>query len=495
MDQTQEDKLKGYLNRIIQTTEELSESKIRSDSTKERLPHRSYFVSTERYINLFLQKKINQRVILIPGLRGIGKTTILFQLYSYLLNTKKIPRERLLYIDAGELVNNLKGKTDELFQIYESTYLKDHLEKTKDPIILFLDEAHYDKDWPSFVKSLFDRSDGEKNVLIFVSGSSALALRTNTDLSRRAISDHLYPLSFQEYLLLKKGFYPPKGTAEKIRISLQSDMESAHHILKNTFNQLQIAFSKSDINLENTLIEYLSLGASPISLTGGPSDLYFRWWNGVLEKIIQQDIPSFSPLGSKMTPTIFGLLHFIAESSPSIHSLQSIASKLNEVSKTTVFNMFEALKNACLIIEISEDLDALKKTNSASKYYFMHPTIRAAILWSLGKFKKDLLLNDSSTLGTLFEDIIAFTLIKNMEKGKVILQVSSDDSDNGADFLVKTIIGKVAIEVGWGKKGASQLRKSIERHSCKFGISITKTNSVSLKDNIITLPRELFLFI
>jgi predicted AAA+ superfamily ATPase len=237
------------------------------------------------------------------------------------------------------------------------------------------------------------------------------------------------------------------------------------------------------------------LGASPLSLTGGPSDLYFRWWVGVLEKIVQQDIPSFSPLGSKMAPTLFALLHFLAESPSSTHSLQSIASKLNEVSKTTVFNMFEALKDACLIIEVKEDLDPLKSTNSASKYYFMHPTIRAAILWSLGKFKKDLLLNESSIFSCLFEDIIAFTLIKNMERGKTILQVSSDDSENGADFLVKTSSGKVGLEVCWGKKGASQLRKTMERHSCKFGLSVSKVNSVSIKDNIITIPRELLLFI
>lgn len=495
MEKIVEERLRGYLNRLIQTTGDLSERKVRDETGKALLPKRSYSLLAEKYVRLFLSKSLNQRIVLIPGLRGIGKTTLLFQIYRNLLISEKIPKEKLLYVDVGELTNNIGGGLDDLFRIYEEIFLKEPLEKTKDNLFIFLDEAHYSKTWPSFVKSLFDRSDGNKNVLIFVSGSSALALRSNTDLSRRAITDHLYPLSFQEYLLLRYNFYPPKNTSKKIRAALESDLESAKHILTTTFNSLQENISKSNINLENALIEYLSMGASPLSISGGPSDLYFRWWIGVLEKVVQQDIPSFSSISQKSSSSVFALLQFLAENQPSPHSLQNIAEKLNETSKTTVFNIFEALKNACLLIELNEDIDPLKKTNVSHKYYFMHPTIRAALLWGLGKFKKEIQQNDTEVLGYLLEDALASTLFKNKEIGNTILNVSYDDRNVGADFVIQCSDGKIGLECTWGKKSASQVKETIKRHSCKYGISVGKTNLVSFNENIITLPREFLLFL
>jgi predicted AAA+ superfamily ATPase len=494
MDENQE-KLRGYLNRIIQTTEDLSKTKIVDEITKNPLPTRSYYLKIEQYLRSFFEKRLNQRIIIIPGLRGIGKTTLLFQTYENLLHIRKIPKDKMIYIDAGELKNNIGGNLSDLWKIYEEVYLGHPLEQEEENLIIFIDEAHYDSNWPNFAKSIFDRSDGKKNVLIFVSGSSALALRANTDLSRRIIADHLFPLTFQEYLLLKYNFFPPKGTAEKIRISLNSDISSAFHILSTTYNSLQINFSKKGININNLLSEFLALGASPLSLSGGPSDLYFRWWIQVLEKVIKQDLPSFSQIASKTSSNVFALLHFLAESISAPQSFQNVSSKLDGVSKSTVSNMFDALKKACILIEVSPDADPLKKINVSSKYYFMHPTIRASLLWNLGKFKKDLLMNDPIYFGMFMEDILASTFIRNRETGNIILEVFFDSAKEATDFCLKTPSGNIALECCWGDKNTSQIRKTMDRFKCKFGILVEKTNTVSIKENIIYVPRELLLFI
>ncbi|VVB82225.1 AAA domain protein [uncultured archaeon] len=491
-----EEKLRGYLNRIIQTTGDLSKTKIIDEISKNPLPTRSYYVKMDQYIRIFLEKRLNQRVIILSGLRGIGKTTLLFQTYEHLMRITKIPKEKMLYIDAGELKNNIGGEMTDLWKIYEEVYLGHSLEKEEGDIIIFIDEAHYDQNWANFAKSIFDRSDGKKNVLIFVSGSSALALRTNTDLSRRAIADHLFPLTFQEYLLLKHNFFPPKGTAEKIRISLNSDLLSAEHILSTTYNSLQVNFSKKGIDINTLLPEFLALGASPLALSGGPSDLYFRWWIQVLEKVVQQDLPNFSQLGPKSSPNIFALLQFLAESIPTPQSFQNVSHKLDEVSKSTVSNMFDALEDACILIKVFPDVDPIKKMNVSSKYFFMHPTIRASLLWNLGKFKKDLLQNDSVYFGMFMEDILASTFIRNKDTGNTILEVFFDSAkEEAADFCLKTPSGNIALECCWGNKDTSQIRKTMSRFNCKFGILVEKTNAVTLKDNIISVPRELFLFI
>jgi len=487
-----EDKLRGYLNRIIQTSPELAESKIKTSDQKYFLIQRNYWKVLEMYINKFFDSSLKQRIVMVPGLRGIGKTTLLFKSYHFLLNTKNIPPERLLYIDAGELRDRIGSNVNELIQIYEETYLEDSLEKMKKPLILFIDEAHYDNQWPSLAKSLFDRSE---KVLIFVSGSSALALRVTTDLSRRAIKDHLFPLSFQEYLALKKNFFPPQGTAQKIRVSLEGDLDSAYFVLKNTYNSLQKKITNNKINIDRELINFLSLGASPLSLGESSNDLSFRWWIEVIDKVIKQDLPAFSQIGRGSAPSIFGLLQFLAESVPSSQSLQSISQKLERVSTTSVFNMFDALKNACLLFEINQDIDSLRKINKSSKYYFIHPTLRAALLWNIGKFKSNLIMNNTTTLGILFEDAIGATFFRNKELKKHIIDLFFDDQKQGSDFVIKTSSGNIAVECCWGKKDPGQVINTINRFNCKFGIIIAKTNSVSKNDNIITVPRGLFLFI
>ena len=39
----------------------------------------------------------------MPGLRGVGKTTIIYQLFSYLLNEKTNSKNRILYLNLENL--------------------------------------------------------------------------------------------------------------------------------------------------------------------------------------------------------------------------------------------------------------------------------------------------------------------------------------------------------------------------------------------------------
>ncbi|MDR2873486.1 MAG: AAA family ATPase [Methanobrevibacter sp.] len=41
----------------------------------------------------------------MPGLRGVGKTAIIFQLYDYLLNEKHVDYKNMLYISMDQIVS------------------------------------------------------------------------------------------------------------------------------------------------------------------------------------------------------------------------------------------------------------------------------------------------------------------------------------------------------------------------------------------------------
>ncbi|KZX12294.1 AAA family ATPase [Methanobrevibacter oralis] len=72
-----------------------------------------------------MENKIN-RFIVLPGLRGVGKTTILYQLYDYLIKEHNILPNQILYLSCEDL-NSL---TDCNILQTINIYLKDHHDAT-----------------------------------------------------------------------------------------------------------------------------------------------------------------------------------------------------------------------------------------------------------------------------------------------------------------------------------------------------------------------------
>ena len=65
--------------------------------------HRNDFKGITDIIDDFIKGDNIDRYIVLPGLRGVGKTTILYQIYDYLLNDKKINQNQILYISCDYL--------------------------------------------------------------------------------------------------------------------------------------------------------------------------------------------------------------------------------------------------------------------------------------------------------------------------------------------------------------------------------------------------------
>ncbi|RLF85063.1 ATP-binding protein, partial [Thermococci archaeon] len=115
-----------------------------------------------RFIFEELQGKVNSfmregkcATVLLPGLRGTGKTTLLAQLYFY---THSMTSE-MIYLPVDEL--RLLG-----FTLIEG--VERYLEIFRpERSVLLLDEVQYDEKWPLTLKVLNDR----KQFLIIATGS------------------------------------------------------------------------------------------------------------------------------------------------------------------------------------------------------------------------------------------------------------------------------------------------------------------------------------
>lgn len=131
--------------------------------------------------------------IVVTGMRRVGKTTLLQQIYDSLVSDNKI------FLDLENPVNQKYFETDN-YETVKYQFETLGIDTSKKAYV-FLDEIQFVKNAPSIVKYLSDHY-GYK---FFLTGSSSFYLKNlfTESLAGRKILYELYPLDFEEFLNLK----------------------------------------------------------------------------------------------------------------------------------------------------------------------------------------------------------------------------------------------------------------------------------------------------
>ena len=150
----------------------------------------------ERVFKRLTDAYSSKDIILLTGLRRIGKTTLMRVLIRYLIGKMKISPERIFYISLDEY--SLRGKTlSEIIDAYRAI----HKLKSQDEITVFLDEITSMQDYEIQLKNLYDMG----GVKVYASSSSASALRKGQAyITGRKRVIEVPPLDFEEYLQFKR---------------------------------------------------------------------------------------------------------------------------------------------------------------------------------------------------------------------------------------------------------------------------------------------------
>ena len=481
------DMLKNYLERRIQYTEKLA-LRYTTDENNKPLPKRHIFSRIKNHIDNFLEKnkKIN-RLIIIPGLRGTGKTTLLYQTYLYLIKEKNIPRERILFISVDDL-KSLNYDLRSSIDVYESKILFEDLINSKDPTFLLLDEVNHDPNWSLTLKVIYDNY---QNTFVIATGSSALELEkeTSADLARRTKKEYLFPLNFIEYLkILKKidKYYKTKIIKEKIK-KLLNDDSFIPKFTKEFFNNSEIIEIYKKIKLYSFEIEdFLKFGGFPFTALykKDSEDLLLE----TIKKIAYSDIPKIKNINYSSIENALKIINYLVGAEKT--SIENISQDLN-INKTSTNKILRFLEMSTLIFSVKPLGSEEKMSRKSWRYYFATPTIRFMIKDYLGTFKE-------SDVGFLFEEYIASTLYKiQITNNMLNIKVFYDPNKNSADFLIKTSNNKIIpIEVKYGKNknAEKQVRNSMKRYNAEYGI-IIGDYELEYKDNILYMPKELFLIL
>jgi len=149
------------------------------------------YIDRPIFQTLYTQKD-NAKVTILIGARQVGKTTLLRALFDLLKDDYPS-----LFLDLDLYSNYEKVNTYE--NLINTIKFHGYRETQEKPFFLFMDEFQRYADISMVLKNM---ADHHKNVKIYASGSSSLAINSNIQetLAGRKRTIVVYPLTFKEFL-------------------------------------------------------------------------------------------------------------------------------------------------------------------------------------------------------------------------------------------------------------------------------------------------------
>ena len=377
----------------------------------------------------YLFKEINwdNRLIIITGARGTGKTFLVLQ--HFLERYASI--KKCLYISADNplvLKEGIYNLGAEYFKFYGDC--------------LIIDEVHKHKDWSVEVKGLYDAYPDKKFIIL---GSSTLnILYEKGDLSRRAVIYSLHPLSFREFLEMKYKKDLPKYSLEAIlydHLEISSVLTSYFKTILGDFN------------------EYLEWGNYPFFIQYSREE-YFNVLSNILDKMIYEDITTIKTLKSFSSSKLKKLIAFISTSKIPWFNLETLKNQI-EVSRDTIYEYFDLLERA-EIIKIIRTESKKAMAFKHSKILFKSPNLYFTIAHEL--WRSDI------EKGNIRESFFA------SQSGREYPVYTSMD----VDFLVLDKGHRYEIEVGGKNKKRKQIKDLKDAYIFKEGIDVGFADTVPL---------------
>ena len=364
----------------------------------------------------------------ITGIRRSGKTTILYQLISKLINNNLNPMDILfIKVDDLRLKELTYKKIDEIIQEYKT------IKETKSKIYIFLDEIQELPDWEQYIKTLFDLN---KDYKIIISGSNSGLLKKNINsyLTGRIISKEIYPFSFKEFL---------------------------------KYNQLNIVNIK-DIYLNKIIIskkykEYIKTGGFP-EIIKSKESLRNEILKNYFDTILYRDITEKYKV--RNTTELKDFLIFILSNNTKQINYIDLAKEVG-LSRDTASNYVSYLSECYLLFLLNKYSYSFKnQINSAKKIYPVDLGIVNAVSF---KF--------SSDLGRSYENLV---FIELKRKNKEIYYYKNKKNQE-CDFIIKEGLNIVeAIQVTYDvsdiktkEREINGLLACLDEFKLKEGIIIT----------------------
>ncbi|MBM4401730.1 MAG: ATP-binding protein [Candidatus Cloacimonetes bacterium] len=407
---------------------------------------------------------------LLTGLRRTGKTTILKQLVADLLKRGENP-ERILYFSFEQEPAPTSTETLEaLLEIYLTQVLKTKVSQVKTPTFIFLDEIQFVERWQNILKRYYDLN---KNFKFILSGSASTILvwPKKESLAGRIFEVIISPLSFREFLRLKKEKVVPKINLEK-------------ELKESELFDWQVIARQEGGKLDELYLEYLARGQFP-EIVGWDELQKIRSYliSSILEKIILVDLPKVFDIQSpQKLREIFSVL---AQETGSLVEYQNLAVDLG-LSRQTLADYVSYLEAGYLInVLFSSSGSFRRRLRKRKKIYAASPNITTSLQAITEKNPEF-----GQIIGRLVETAILSSLQKEFQSVYFWRQNGKE-----VDFIVRTQTQILPIEVKFQsslkKSDLANLFKFMQKNALRRGFLISR-NQLELVEKgglkIIIIP-------
>ena len=479
--------LKNYLENTVVTKPEI-ESNLTHPIAKLRYPPRLVYDNLQKYAADFFNAGYEPRFISLAGLRGVGKTTLLWQTANYIYQNHHTD----IYFFN---VNTLKKLGIDLYIAlveFQKHILKKRFYELSKPITLLFDEVHDDDSWSKTLKILYDEA---RYAFILCTGSSALLLNSTADLARRSSTKKTYPFNFTEFVSAKsflentKMITPEKDLSDTLKEAIcysETPLEAFAKI-KSVENSVNMYFDKidSEINLQlhDILQDYISYYNIPnflffkdkLSINSGILDL--------INRVIYEDIPKLKPTFTDFTKIEQLILRLAGSDEINPEKLSGIIGiKHNDINE-----LIDILAKAELLNVLLPYGGLDTKILKNKKAFFMSPSLRRALLSTLyGQNLPD------QFRSKLMEDIIVMYLRRVLTDGVISYTTGSNEAN--PDFVIETREKPILLEMGTRKTTTRQIKLSNVNY--RYGVLISNgITSPNLTGDCIQIPLSWFLLL
>lgn len=447
---------------------------------------RSEFNEIKEFIDDFLDGDNINRFITLPGLRGVGKSTILFEIYDYLFNEKNIKPENILYISCEQLDNIEECDIYTTINDYIMNFHNSSLKTLDHEIFLLIDESHYDKNWALAGKMIYDQT---KKIFMIFTGSSALNLEYDAEASRRIINYNINPLNYTQQLKLKYNYYPIEFSNSLKDLLFTGNAEDAMRLEKETSHDLLNLRGYESSDWDN----YFRFGGFPqVMFDKRQREIVRKIFNSI-DTVIRKDLGTIKNITTDTQSYAMRILKFMAQKYPGDVSQNKLSSEL-KCSFSTINTLFYLFEKTQLLFHFDNYGGINHRIKKAQQYYFATPSIRHIINLNFGVTN----LNKDEYEGILFENLVA-SAIFNLMNDESFFDFSTyyEKRKGGVDLLLKkSFDNPIPIEVGHKNKSVKQVKRAMNIYDSTHGIIVSQTTDTIVKDDdVIYIPIKSFSYI
>jgi uncharacterized protein len=379
------------------------------------------FIKSRDFINInnqeykryfFRTKKLEHRLSIIIGSRGIGKTTTVAQ---YIKENYK--DSEALYVNLDDIENTSK---------YTMTQIAEEFVLNGGRLLCF-DEIHKYENWSAELKNIYDRFDKLK---IIATGSSALQINKGShDLSRRAIVYNMVGMSFREFLELHHGY-------KFDSITLESLVSKHIEIATNIKNIIE----KNEQKIIPLFKDYLKHGYYPYYLSMPNEVLFFQTLQQNINVSIESDLLNIYPkLNGNSIKKIKMLLSVIIKSVPFEPKISDLKKAADIKDDRTLKDYLSKLDDAGLIKLLMQNSLSMKAFDKPEKIFLANSNLMYTKEPNIGNLRETFFVNQ----------------LDNYYKNKQSLNDDGIYASKNGDFYCEE---KYTFEVGGKNKGFDQIK-------------------------------------